>query len=95
MNLSQPAKFVLVGAGGYVVNLAAFSLLYTAGVRYVTASILSYVLSNALMYLGNRYFPADGSSTMTTSATGSSHWLCAAAASVGSASTTSDTPTRR
>lgn len=45
-----------MGAGGYVVNLAAFSLLYAAGVRYVTASILSYFLSNAVMYLGNRYF---------------------------------------
>jgi len=56
VNLSQPTKFVLVGASGYVVNLAAFSLLYAAGVRYVAASILSYFLSNALMYLGNRYF---------------------------------------
>lgn len=45
-----------MGASGYVVNLAAFSLLYAAGVRYVAASILSYFLSNALMYLGNWYF---------------------------------------
>ena len=36
MNLSQPARFVLVGASGYVVNLAAFSLLYAAGVRMVS-----------------------------------------------------------
>lgn len=56
MNLSQPAKFVLVGAGGYAVNLIAFSLLYAADVQYVAASVLSYFLSNALMYLGNRYF---------------------------------------
>lgn len=56
MNLSQPAKFVLVGASGYVINLVAFSLLYAADVPYVAASILSYFLSNALMYLGNRYF---------------------------------------
>lgn len=56
MNLSQPAKFVLVGAGGYVINLIAFSLLYAADVQYVAASVLSYFLSNALMYLGNRYF---------------------------------------
>lgn len=56
MNLSQPAKFVLVGASGYVINLVAFSLLYAADVQYVAASVLSYFLSNALMYLGNRYF---------------------------------------
>ncbi len=56
MSFSQPAKFVLVGAGGYVINLGAFSLLYAIGVQYVAASILSYFLSNALMYIGNRYF---------------------------------------
>ena len=27
MSLSQPGKFVLVGAGGYVINLITFSLL--------------------------------------------------------------------
>jgi putative flippase GtrA len=47
---------LLVGAGGYVVNLAAFVLLSAAGMRYIAASVLSYFLSNALMYLGNRYF---------------------------------------
>jgi len=56
VNHSQPAKFVLVGAGGYVVNLIVFSLLYAAGVQYVAASIVSYFLSNAMMYVGNRYF---------------------------------------
>ena len=56
MNHSQPGKFVLVGAGGYVINLITFSLLYAADIHYVAASILSYFLSNALMYLGNRYF---------------------------------------
>ncbi len=56
MNLPQPAKFVLVGVSGYVVNLATFSFLYAADVKYVAASILAYFLSNALMYLGNRYF---------------------------------------
>lgn len=49
-------RFVLVGAAGFVVNLAAFALLYELGVPYVAAAFLSYALSNALMYLGNRYF---------------------------------------
>ncbi len=56
MTLRQPARFVLVGAGGFVVNLAVFALLYKLGVPYLAASIASYSISNALMYVGNRYF---------------------------------------
>ena len=54
--MKQPFKFVLVGTGGYLANLAAFAGLYSVGVRYVAASILAYFGSNAAMYLGNRYF---------------------------------------
>jgi putative flippase GtrA len=54
--LGQPAKFVAVGAGGYLVNLLVFAGLYGLGTPYVVASILSYLVANALMYLGNRYF---------------------------------------
>jgi putative flippase GtrA len=53
---AQPARFLVVGAAGYGVNLLTFALLVGAGVKYVPASIVSYVVSNALMYLGNRYF---------------------------------------
>jgi putative flippase GtrA len=53
---AQPAKFLIVGAGGYVVNLVIFSGLYALGTPYIPASILSYAAANALMYLGNRYF---------------------------------------
>ncbi len=56
MRLAQPVKFVLVGAAGFVVNLAVFALLYELGVPYVAAAPLSYAISNALMYFGNRYF---------------------------------------
>ena len=56
IRLGQPAKFVLVGAIGYVVNLLAFAGLYGAGTPYAAASIVSYFLSNALMNFGNRYF---------------------------------------
>jgi putative flippase GtrA len=56
VRLARPAKFVLVGAAGFVVNLAVFALMYELGVPYLAASILSYAISNALMYLGNRYF---------------------------------------
>lgn len=54
--VAQPAKFVVVGAGGYVVNLAVFAALVAIDVPYIAASILSYFVSNALMYLGNRFF---------------------------------------
>lgn len=54
--VGQPVKFVLVGAAGYVLNLSAFAALLALGTRYVTASLLAYFLSNAAMYVGNRYF---------------------------------------
>jgi putative flippase GtrA len=53
---SQPVKFLLVGAGGYLVNLAVFTSLLRLGVPYLLDSIVSYFISNALMYLGNRYY---------------------------------------
>lgn len=53
---AQPIKFLIVGAGGYVVNLGVFAALHAAGVTYVVNSIVSYFIANALMYLGNRYF---------------------------------------
>ena len=54
--VAQPVKFVIVGAGGYAVNLAVFAVFYRLGIPYIPGSILSYFVSNALMYLGNRYF---------------------------------------
>jgi putative flippase GtrA len=53
---AQPARFLVVSAAGYAINLATFAVLVEAGVGYVLASVVSYLVSNALMYLGNRYF---------------------------------------
>ena len=53
---AQPARFLVVGAGGYAVNLAIFAGLHTTGLTYVLNSIVSYFIANALMYVGNRYF---------------------------------------
>jgi putative flippase GtrA len=53
---AQPARFLVVGAAGYGVNLLTFALLVRADVGYVLASVASYLVANALMYLGNRYF---------------------------------------
>ena len=53
---SQPAKFLAVGTAGYAVNLLTFVALDAAGTPYAVASVLAYLVSNALMYVGNRYF---------------------------------------
>ena len=53
---AQPIKFVLVGAGGYGVNLGIFAALLRLGVAYVAASLAAYLCANAVMYVGNRYF---------------------------------------
>jgi putative flippase GtrA len=54
--LPQPARFVLVGAGGFVLNVLAFALLFDLGAWYLAASVLAYFASNSAMYVGNRYF---------------------------------------
>jgi putative flippase GtrA len=54
--VTQPIKFVVVGASGFVVNLSAFAAIFGLGVGYVTASVAAFAASSALMYLGNRYF---------------------------------------
>src|SRR5688572_17149095 len=56
MSAAQPVKFVLVGAAGYVINLAVFTALLRLGVPYVVDAIVSYFISNAVMYVGNRYY---------------------------------------
>ena len=53
---AQPARFLAVGAVGYGINLLTFALLVAAEVEYVLASVVSYLVSNILMYIGNRYF---------------------------------------
>ena len=54
--VGQPARFLVVGAAGYGVNLLAFAVLFEARVSYVLASVAAYLVSNALMYVGNRYY---------------------------------------
>lgn len=56
MSVARPARFLLVGAGGYLVNLATFAALVAGETPYVVASVVSYLFSNALMYVANRYF---------------------------------------
>lgn len=56
MSVAQPARFLVVGAAGYAANVLAFAALYAAATPYAVASVAAYLVSNALMYLGNRYF---------------------------------------
>jgi putative flippase GtrA len=51
----QPLRFLVVGAGGYGANLAIFALLINV-TPYAPAATASYLTSNALMFLGNRYW---------------------------------------
>jgi putative flippase GtrA/pimeloyl-ACP methyl ester carboxylesterase len=53
---AQPLRFLTVGAGGYAVGLLAFAALYAVGTPYAIGSGAAYIFSNALMYIGNRYF---------------------------------------
>ena len=52
----QPLRFVLTGAAGYVVNVAAFACLWRLAVPYAAAAAVAYLVANAFMYLGNRWF---------------------------------------
>lgn len=56
VSVGQPAKFVLVGVGGFVVNLLAFGVVFGSGSPYLPASVAAYFAANVLMYLGNRYY---------------------------------------
>lgn len=57
--LPQPARFVVVGAGGFLLNILAFTVLFGVGAQYLLASVLAYLASNAAMYVGNRFFTFD------------------------------------
>jgi putative flippase GtrA len=54
--LPQPVKFLLVGIGGFVLNVLAFTALFDLGTWYLAASFVAFMSSNAAMYVGNRYF---------------------------------------
>ncbi len=60
-NWEQLAKFCIVGASGYVVNLAVFaSLLKWAGVHYIPAAVGSFLVAVANNYTWNRLWTFRG-----------------------------------
>jgi putative flippase GtrA len=60
-NWVQLAKFCAVGASGYVVNLAVFSvLLHFAGLHYLWAAVCSFLVAVANNYTWNRMWTFRG-----------------------------------
>lgn len=60
-NWEQLAKFSVVGASGYVVNLAAYAILLEgAGFHYVAAAIGSFFVAVANNYTWNRLWTFRG-----------------------------------
>jgi putative flippase GtrA len=54
-NWIQLAKFCVVGASGYVINLAVFAaLLHWAGVHYLLAAVCSFLVAVTNNYVWNR-----------------------------------------
>ena len=53
-NWVQLAKFSLVGATGYVVNLAVYSGLVLSGLHYAAAAVASFLVAVANNYTWNR-----------------------------------------
>ena len=53
-NWIQLAKFGVVGASGYVVNLAVYAALLHLGVHFRLAAVVSFVVSAASNYVLNR-----------------------------------------
>jgi putative flippase GtrA len=61
-NWVQLAKFCAVGASGYVINLAVYSvLLRGAGVNYLVAALCSFLVAVTSNYTWNRLWTFRGS----------------------------------
>jgi dolichol-phosphate mannosyltransferase len=61
-NWVQLAKFCVVGATGYVVNLAVYTaLLKWAGLHYLAAAVVSFLVAVANNYWWNRHWTFVGS----------------------------------
>jgi putative flippase GtrA len=59
-NWIQLAKFCAVGASGYAVNLAVYALLLDAGVHFLQAAALSFVVAVTNNYTWNRLWTFRG-----------------------------------
>ena len=62
----QLIRFLVVGASGYVVNLAVFSLALYLGAHYIPAAIIAFIIAWVNNFMLNRYwtFAARGEAMM-------------------------------
>jgi dolichol-phosphate mannosyltransferase len=51
---NQFVRFCAVGASGYAINLAVYAALLAAGLHYLTASAMAFLVAAASNYLWNR-----------------------------------------
>ncbi len=59
-NWMQLVRFAVVGASGYVVNLAVFTLaVHAAGIDYRVAAVLAFLVSVANNFWWNRHWTFD------------------------------------
>ncbi len=52
----QLVRFLVVGASGYVVNLAIFSVALLVGLHYIPAAIVAFIVAWVNNFLLNRYW---------------------------------------
>ena len=52
----QLVRFLVVGASGYVVNLAIFSVALLLGLHYIPAAVVAFVIAWVNNFLLNRYW---------------------------------------
>ena len=62
----QLVRFLVVGASGYVVNLAIFSVALLVGLHYIPAAVVAFIVAWVNNFLLNRYwtFRARGEAMM-------------------------------
>ena len=64
---SEFARFCVVGASGYAVNLAVYAALLTVGLHYLAAAAVSFLIAAGSNYVWNRVwtFRTSGSPLLT------------------------------
>ncbi len=55
-NWKQLGKFAVVGALGYVINLAVYAALINAGLHYLAAAVCSFLVAVTSNYTWNRFW---------------------------------------
>jgi dolichol-phosphate mannosyltransferase len=55
-NWKQLGKFAIVGAVGYGINLAVYSVLINAGLHYLAAAVCSFLVAVTSNYTWNRFW---------------------------------------